>query len=91
MQERCVMEMQYVEQDVKELSADAAVAEERVDGVVPLQNRVAVCQRLLRLVVCSHTATQQYTKLNIIRIHGTGNVARRTSSHETSGCRCPER
>lgn len=44
-------EVVHVEQDVEALSADAAVAEERVDRVVPAQQRVAVRQRLRGLVV----------------------------------------
>lgn len=41
----------HVEQDVEELGAHAAVAEQRVDGVVPLQQSITVGQRLLRLVM----------------------------------------
>ncbi len=47
-------EVVHVEEDVEELGSHAAVAEERVDRVVPLQQRVAVGQRLRGLVVGSH-------------------------------------
>ncbi len=48
-------EVVHVEEDVEELCAHAAVPEQRVDGVVPAQQSVAVGQRLGRLVVRSHT------------------------------------
>lgn len=48
-------EVVHVEQDVEELGAHAAVAEQRVDRVVPAQQRVAMGQRLRGLVVSSHT------------------------------------
>jgi hypothetical protein len=48
----------HITQNVEELSADAAVSEEGIDGVVPTQNKVSVLQGLSRFVMGTHTVTQ---------------------------------
>lgn len=49
---------QHVQQNIKHLRSNTAVTEERVDGVVPLEQSVAVLQRLLRLVVPRDAANE---------------------------------
>jgi hypothetical protein len=49
--DRIGIKSQYIKQNIKQLRPHAAVPEERVDGVVPLKESVAVLQRLLGLVV----------------------------------------
>ena len=44
-------EVKDIEQDVEALCASADVAEERVNAVVPLQQRVAMSESLLGFVV----------------------------------------